>query len=153
MTISSLVLSILFIGIGATLVMDLWTVLLRYLGVTTLNYAMVGRWAGHLLEGRWQHAAIGKAAPVRGELALGWLLHYATGLVFAALLAAIAGEGWLRVPTLCQPCCLESSRCLYRCVWCSLRWGQGILPPVPRRRSGAACVAWPRMACSVLACS
>ena len=100
MTIPSLALSILFIGIGATLVMDLWTVLLRHLGVTTLDYAMVGRWAGHLREGRWRHAAIGKAAPVRGELALGWLLHYATGLVFAALLAAIAGQGWLRVPTL-----------------------------------------------------
>ncbi|QXH58220.1 DUF2938 domain-containing protein [Pseudomonas maumuensis] len=99
MTISSLALSILFIGIGATLVMDLWTVLLRRLGVTTLNYAMVGRWAGHLLEGRWRHAAIGKATPVRGELAWGWLLHYATGLIFAALLVAVVGTHWLQGPT------------------------------------------------------
>lgn len=100
MSVSSLVFSILLIGIGATLVMDLWTLLLRRLGVTTLNYAMVGRWAGHLFAGRWRHAAIGKAALVRGELAWGWLLHYATGLVFAALLVAIAGEGWLQGPTL-----------------------------------------------------
>ena len=100
MSASSLAFSILLIGIGATLVMDLWTLLLRRLGVTTLNYALVGRWAGHLFAGRWRHVAIGKAAPVRGELAWGWLLHYATGLVFAALLVAIAGEGWLLAPVL-----------------------------------------------------
>lgn len=100
MTVSSLISSVLFIGIGATLVMDLWTLLLRRLGVTTLNYAMVGRWAGHLLEGRWRHAAIGKAAPVRGELAWGWVLHYATGLLFAGLLVALAGEAWLGQPSL-----------------------------------------------------
>ncbi|MFJ3447405.1 DUF2938 domain-containing protein [Pseudomonas sichuanensis] len=100
MTVSSLIYSILFIGVGATLVMDLWTLLLRRLGVTTLNYAMVGRWAGHLLQGRWRHAAIGKAAPVRGELAWGWALHYATGLLFAGLLIALAGEAWLGQPAL-----------------------------------------------------
>lgn len=100
MTVSSLIYSILFIGIGATLVMDLWTLLLRRLGVTTLNYAMVGRWAGHVLEGRWRHAAIGKAAPVCGELAWGWLLHYATGLLFAGLLVVLAGKAWLEQPSL-----------------------------------------------------
>lgn len=100
MTVSSLIYSILFIGIGATLVMDLWTLLLRHLGVTTLNYAMVGRWAGHLLEGRWRHAAIGKAEPIRGERAWGWVLHYATGLLFAGLLIALAGQAWLRQPAL-----------------------------------------------------
>ncbi len=100
MTVSSLIYSILLIGIGATLVMDLWTLLLRRLGVTTLNYAMVGRWAGHLLQGRWRHPAIGKAAPVRGELAWGWALHYATGLLFAGLLIALVGEAWLGQPAL-----------------------------------------------------
>lgn len=100
MTVSTSIYSILFIGIGATLVMDLWTLLLRRLGVTTLNYAMVGRWAGHLLQGRWRHAAIGKAEPVRGERAWGWLLHYATGLLFAGLLIALAGQAWLSRPSL-----------------------------------------------------
>ena len=47
-----LLFSIVLIGVGATLVMDMWTLLLKRLGVTTLNYAMVGRWAGHLLRGR-----------------------------------------------------------------------------------------------------
>jgi hypothetical protein len=116
MTVSSLIYSILFIGIGATLVMDLWTLLLRRLGVTTLNYAMVGRWAGHLLKGRWRHAAIGKAEPIRGELAWGWLLHYATGLLFAGLLIALAGQAWLRQPALLPALRSGSSRCWCRCA-------------------------------------
>ena len=102
MTIANLTLSIILIGIGATLVMDLWTLLLRRLGITTLNYAMLGRWAGHVLQGRIRHQAIAKATPVRHELAWGWLLHYAIGLLFAGLLVAMAGQGWLLSPALSQ---------------------------------------------------
>jgi hypothetical protein len=95
-----LVFSIVLVAIGATLVMDLWTYLLKRLGVATLSYAMVGRWAGHLFKGRWCHAAIGQAAPVGGELYWGWAIHYGTGLMFAMVLVIFAGEGWLRAPTL-----------------------------------------------------
>ncbi|MBK4992342.1 DUF2938 domain-containing protein [Pseudomonas sp. S37] len=88
------------IGIGATVVMDLWGLLLRRLGVATLNFAMVGRWAGHLLRGCVRHQAIAKAEPVRNELAWGWGIHYAIGVLFAMLLVAIVWEGWLLAPTL-----------------------------------------------------
>lgn len=91
---------ILLVGVGATAVMDAWLLLLQGLGVPTLNFAMIGRWAGHWRRGIWTHDAIAMAAPVRGELAVGWLLHYATGIAFAALLAGIAGLGWLQQPTL-----------------------------------------------------
>lgn len=91
---------IIFIGMGATLVMDLWLALLKRMGVKTLNMAFIGRWAGHLVQGRFAHAAIGKAAPVAGEGALGWLLHYVIGIAFAAALVAVAGRGWLAAPTL-----------------------------------------------------
>lgn len=91
---------ILLIGMGATAVMDAWLLLLQRLGVPTLNFAMIGRWAGHWRRGTWKHDAIAKAAPVRGELALGWLVHYATGIAFAALLAGIAGLQWMHQPTL-----------------------------------------------------
>jgi hypothetical protein len=47
---------------------------------------------GAFAEGRWRHAAIGKAEPIRGELAWGWLLHYATGLLFAGLLVRWPGR-------------------------------------------------------------
>lgn len=71
------------LGIGATAVMDAWLLLLKRLGVPTLNFAFIGRWVGHLLRGQVAHAAIAKAAPVRGELAWGWLTHYAVGVAFA----------------------------------------------------------------------
>lgn len=87
------------IGIGATALMDLWLVLLQRLGVPTLNFALMGRWVGHWRHGRWAHAAIGRAAPVRGELALGWLLHYATGVVFAGLLVGLQGPAWMAQPS------------------------------------------------------
>lgn len=93
-------LSILFIGVGATLVMDLWTLLLKRLGIATLNYAMLGRWAGHVVRGQVYQPAIAKAEPIAHELAWGWGLHYAVGLLFAASLVMIVGEGWLQAPTL-----------------------------------------------------
>lgn len=90
-----------FIGIGATLVMDLWTVYLkRFLGVRTLDYRMVGRWIGHFPGGRFVHPNIAEASAVRGERALGWASHYAIGIVFAALLLALCGLNWARSPTI-----------------------------------------------------
>ena len=87
------------IGVGATAAMDLWLALLGRLGVPTLDFALIGRWVGHWRRGVFLHAAIGKAAPVKGELALGWLTHYATGIAFATVLVAVFGAGWTRSPT------------------------------------------------------
>jgi len=91
---------VLLIGIGATSAMDAWLLLLKRLKVPTLNFALVGRWAGHVAHGRWAHDAIAKAAPIDGERALGWALHYATGIAFAGLLVALVGTPWLRDPRL-----------------------------------------------------
>jgi len=91
---------VLLTGIGATAVMDAWLVALQRLGVPTLNFAFVGRWVGHAWRGTFAHASIGQARPIAGEVALGWIAHYATGLAFAALLAGIQGPAWLRAPTL-----------------------------------------------------
>lgn len=92
-------LRIILIGMGATAFMDLWALFIRALGVPTLNLALVGRWCGHLLRGQWAHAAIGKAEPIPGERALGWFIHYAVGVAFAALLVALQGTGWAASPT------------------------------------------------------
>ena len=89
------------IGFGATLVMDAWAVARRRLfGIPALDYAMVGRWLGHLPRGRLRHDRIAAAAPVRGERVLGWSFHYLTGIAFTALLLLVARDGWLRQPTL-----------------------------------------------------
>jgi Protein of unknown function (DUF2938) len=91
---------VVLIGVGATAVMDAWGLLMNRLRVPTPDFALVGRWAGHLARGRWSHPSIAKATPVPGERALGWALHYGIGVAFAALLVALAGTAWTRNPSL-----------------------------------------------------
>lgn len=96
-----LVVRVVLVGVGATLLMDLWGLILRRgFGVATLDYAMLGRWVGHLPKGRFVHEAIGRSTPVRGERALGWTAHYLIGVSFSALLITLVGAGWLDRPTL-----------------------------------------------------
>jgi hypothetical protein len=72
------------IGVGATVVMDLWAVLLqRLFRVQPSNWAMVGRWVGHFPSRRFLHDKIAEAPPIRSELALGWIVHYLTGITTA----------------------------------------------------------------------
>lgn len=87
-------------GAGATLVMDLWARLLKQVGVPSLDFALLGRWLGHLPDGQWTHERIAATPPVRGELALGWIAHYAIGISFAALALAVLGLEWARSPDL-----------------------------------------------------
>jgi hypothetical protein len=88
------------IGGGATLTMDLWAAALRRLGVPSLDFALLGRWIGHLPDGQLRHARIAEAPPVRGERLIGWSAHYAIGVAFAALLVATFGLDWARAPSL-----------------------------------------------------
>jgi hypothetical protein len=89
------------IGIGATIVMDLWAVVRkRVFGIASLDYRMLGRWIGNLPRGRFVHDSIGAASPVRGELIVGWCAHYAIGITFALLLLELWGPDWARHPTL-----------------------------------------------------
>lgn len=87
------------VGIGATALMDLWSLVRRrLLGVPLPDYGLVGRWIGHMRHGRFRHDAIGRAAPIRHEAALGWSAHYLIGVAYAALLPLLWGAAWLREP-------------------------------------------------------
>ncbi|WP_110688916.1 DUF2938 family protein [Salinicola endophyticus] len=99
MTTVEVAVRVVLVGIGATWIMDLWTAFLKALGVPTLNYALVGRLIGHLRGGQLVHASIGKAAPIQGERLLGWAVHYAVGIAFAALLVICCGADWLHAPS------------------------------------------------------
>ena len=83
------------------MVMDLWGILRkRLLGIPSMNYGLVGRWLAYLPRGRFRHDPIAKSPPVRGELAIGWIAHYAIGIAFAAALLALWGLEWASSPTL-----------------------------------------------------
>jgi hypothetical protein len=95
----SLLLSIVLAGVGATALTDAWTWLRRRLfAVAPPDYGLVGRWFAHMARGRVRHDAIARSAPVRGERALGWAMHYAIGMAFAALLVPVAGAAWFARP-------------------------------------------------------
>ncbi|MCF3642424.1 DUF2938 domain-containing protein [Rhizobium sp. TRM95111] len=88
------------IGIGATVLIDLWAVLLwRAFGQARPNWAPVGRWFFHLKNGTVFHDDIAAASPYRHELALGWAGHYAVGIVYGVLLALLVGRDWFATPT------------------------------------------------------
>lgn len=93
-------LRVMLIGIGATIVVDIWALLLRQFGIQSLAFAYLGRWIGHFRHGKFAHESIAKATPVRGELLLGWCAHYAIGTSFAALLLSVCGLSWARSPSL-----------------------------------------------------
>ncbi|KZN56872.1 hypothetical protein N474_09635 [Pseudoalteromonas luteoviolacea CPMOR-2] len=75
---------VIALGVSATVLMDVYSLALKYLFKTPpLDYALVGRWVLHFGEQRLMHRTIMHSAPKRGELVVGWGLHYAIGVIFA----------------------------------------------------------------------
>ncbi len=89
------------IGAGASALMDAWALFLRRaFNVQGLDYALLGRWIGHVLRGRFFHDRIAASDPVPGERPLGWIAHYSIGIAFASLLLSLWGLEWAHSPTL-----------------------------------------------------
>lgn len=92
---------ILLTGLGATLVMDLWSLFQKHiLKIAPLNYALVGRWALWLSRGKVRHNTIAVTPPLEGERFIGWLCHYLIGIAFAAVPLVLSGADWFYAPTL-----------------------------------------------------
>lgn len=89
---------IIFVGIGATLLVDFWTFLLGLFNISSLDYRYVGRWIAHFPKGKFAHDNILTATPVRGETITGWVAHYFIGITFASFLILIFGKEWLIRP-------------------------------------------------------
>lgn len=89
-----------FVGVGATLLLDVWTIVRRrFFGIKSLDLRLLGRWIGHMTRGRLVHQDIAKSAPIHGEAVVGWVTHYGIGCTFAALLLEIYGFEWAQRPT------------------------------------------------------
>jgi len=90
-----------FVGVGATFVMDLWTVFLnRAFAIPLPNYCFIGRWLRHMANGAFTHPSIAAATPRAAECPLGWIAHYTIGALFALALVALVTPQWLQSPTL-----------------------------------------------------
>jgi hypothetical protein len=94
------ILGAIVVGIGASLVMDLWNLFLkRTFGISSLNYCLLGRWLRHMPGGTFRHASITAAPRKPFECTVGWIAHYTIGVVFALLLVVSTSGDWLESPT------------------------------------------------------
>jgi hypothetical protein len=81
---------IIAIGVGATLVMDVWSIFLKLFGIKGLNM-------GHL--GHWLLSLVQLSLP-QSETVIGWMAHYLIGVIFCFLLVSVYGFNWVEKPTL-----------------------------------------------------
>ena len=89
------------VGLGATLLMDLWALFLKHaFSIPSSSYCLIGRWFCHMPEGTFMHASIANAPPMRFECTVGWIAHYFIGAVYALVLVALVSDSWLARPTL-----------------------------------------------------
>ena len=94
------ILGAIAIGIGATLVMDLWNLFLkRRFSIPSLSYCLLGRWFRHLAGGTLRHANITAAPQKPLECTIGWIAHYTIGVVFALVFVVLTSGDWLARPT------------------------------------------------------
>jgi hypothetical protein len=93
--------SAILIGLGATLVTDLWALFLKYVfKIAAPNYCLVGRWLRYMPEGTFTHSNVASAPQKSAECTVGWIAHYMIGVTFAIAFVALVGNNWLQHPTL-----------------------------------------------------
>lgn len=115
-------------GVPSVLAFDLWCLLTRTMGIVVVEWGLLGRWAIGLFRGKvsicdschhvrknggdirpagfalrllcHQGKCDDFARLTRGELLLGWCLHYTIAIGWVLMVPLIWGWGYLRAPTL-----------------------------------------------------
>ncbi len=76
----------LLLGVFATAAIDLWaTFSNKLLKFPRTNWAMVGRWLGHMPSGKLVHNPIASSSEIQFENTIGWAFHYFIGVVYSFL--------------------------------------------------------------------
>jgi hypothetical protein len=95
------VLSAVAIGVGASLLMDLWNLFLKLVfGIPSLNYCLLGRWLRQMPSGTFRHANISRARQMPLECMVGWIAHYTIGAGLAVGFLFVVSREWLLQPAL-----------------------------------------------------
>jgi hypothetical protein len=91
----------ILIGIIATIGMDIWALLVKHvLRLPVTDWAMIGRWVAYIPKGRYFHSPIASADKIGHELAIGWTVHYLTGVIYGVLYLFIVQEVLGYIPTI-----------------------------------------------------
>jgi hypothetical protein len=95
------VLVAVLVGLGATLLIDVWAVFLRRVfDIRSLDYCLLGRWLLHMPGGTFVHRSIGAASSKPYECVVGWVAHYLIGTSLALVFVILVSRRWLERPTL-----------------------------------------------------
>lgn len=96
-----IVISAIVMGLGATLVFDLWGLLLKTaFKITPSNICLVGRWLRYMPEGTFKHSNIASTSQKRAECTVGRIAHYLIGIMFASVFIGLTGNNWRQHPRL-----------------------------------------------------
>ena len=89
--------TICVVGVLACAILDLWQrILLLVTKIPPSNWAMVGRWLFLFLKSMlWVQRDLSAQPPVRNELYIGWLFHYAVAILYALFFFFLFSEGML----------------------------------------------------------
>ena len=71
MDTADIILRAALVGMGGTIVLDLYAFLMQRMFGVPANWKMVGRWLGHMSKGEFVQTNVEQAEPVPGEHALG----------------------------------------------------------------------------------
>lgn len=74
-----------FCGVVATVIGDLVTMGMGFIGLGKSKWGLVGRWIAGLPAGKWINPQLSTTPAVRGEVALGWGFHYFIGIIYGVL--------------------------------------------------------------------
>ena len=98
--IRTLALAVL-IGLGATLLIDVWAWFLRRVfNIPSLSYCVLGRWVLYMPHGKIMHENINATPRKPNECVVGWIAHYSIGTAFALVFVLLVSSSWLVHPTL-----------------------------------------------------
>lgn len=91
----------LSLGVLSTLAIDAWSLFVSTVfKFPKTNWAMVGRWIGHMRNGKLTHQSIAAAPAINNELVLGWIFHYLIGIAYAGLYVALVYFYFDKTPSL-----------------------------------------------------
>jgi len=94
----------LLVGIGGTVALDIWAwIIFKIFGLPATNWTLVGRWVGHMKSKQFIQPNLASTKKVRGELIIGWVVHYIIGMAYGLIILLLWGEQWLDNPTVLAP--------------------------------------------------
>ncbi|MFL0803343.1 MAG: DUF2938 domain-containing protein [Agarilytica sp.] len=81
---------IVALGFFATAIIDIWaTFSNKVFNFPRTNWSIVGRWLGHIPEGKLTHGSIRSTREIPYEHAIGWVFHYFIGVLYTFIYVAV----------------------------------------------------------------